>query len=55
MSPLKMIHRLKNPVQDYAWGSNRFIQELMGEAVPSDQPGRNYGWAPTQRPLPSSW
>lgn len=29
---------LKNPVQDYSWGSRTFIPQLMGEVTPSDQP-----------------
>jgi len=29
---------LKNPVQEYAWGSNTAIQELLGKPVPSDKP-----------------
>jgi mannose-6-phosphate isomerase len=29
---------LKNPVQEYAWGSNTAIQELLGKPVPSDRP-----------------
>ena len=29
---------LKNPVQEYAWGSKTAIQELLGKPVPSDKP-----------------
>ncbi len=29
---------LKNPVQEYAWGSNTAIQELLGEPAPSEKP-----------------
>jgi mannose-6-phosphate isomerase len=29
---------LKNPVQEYSWGSRTFIPELLGEAYPSENP-----------------
>lgn len=29
---------LKNPIQEYAWGSRSFISRLMGEASPADKP-----------------
>jgi mannose-6-phosphate isomerase len=29
---------LKNPIQDYAWGSHRAIPELLGEPSPSERP-----------------
>lgn len=29
---------LKNPIQDYAWGSRTFIPQLMGEPGPKDKP-----------------
>ena len=29
---------LKNPVQEYAWGSYTAIQELLGKPLPSDKP-----------------
>jgi mannose-6-phosphate isomerase len=32
------IARLKNPVQDYAWGSRTAIPSLLGMAVPSERP-----------------
>jgi mannose-6-phosphate isomerase len=32
------IHRLANPVRNYAWGSHRAIAELLGQPVPSAQP-----------------
>ncbi|MDZ7698563.1 MAG: mannose-6-phosphate isomerase, class I [Deltaproteobacteria bacterium] len=32
------IYPLKNPVQDYAWGSKTAIQELLGQPFPSDTP-----------------
>jgi mannose-6-phosphate isomerase len=35
---LKRIALLKNPVQEYAWGSRTFIPELMGEPSPSASP-----------------
>jgi mannose-6-phosphate isomerase len=36
---LKRIALLKNPVQEYAWGSKTFIPELLGEPFPSTSPG----------------
>jgi len=35
---LKRIALLKNPVQEYAWGSKTFIPELLGEPSPSASP-----------------
>jgi mannose-6-phosphate isomerase len=35
---LKRIALLKNPVQEYSWGSRTFIPELLGEACPSESP-----------------
>jgi mannose-6-phosphate isomerase len=35
---MKRISILKNPVQNYAWGSRTFIQQLMGDPVPADKP-----------------
>ena len=35
---MNKISFLKNPVQDYAWGSKTFIPRLMGEPSPSDKP-----------------
>ena len=35
---LKRIALLKNPVQEYAWGSKTFIPELLGEPSPSPSP-----------------
>ena len=35
---MKKISILKNPVQNYAWGSRTFIQQLMGDPVPADKP-----------------
>jgi mannose-6-phosphate isomerase len=35
---LKRIALLKNPVQEYVWGSKTFIPELLGEASPSASP-----------------
>ncbi len=35
---MKRIALLKNPVQDYAWGSRTFIPELLGEPSPSARP-----------------
>jgi mannose-6-phosphate isomerase len=35
---LKRIALLKNPVQEYAWGSRTFIPELLGEPCPSESP-----------------
>lgn len=32
------IHVLKNPVQEYAWGSKTFIPQLLGEPAPSRKP-----------------
>ncbi|MBW2261254.1 MAG: mannose-6-phosphate isomerase, class I [Deltaproteobacteria bacterium] len=32
------MHRLKNPVQEYAWGSRSAIAKLLGEPVPSTKP-----------------
>jgi mannose-6-phosphate isomerase len=29
---------LKNPIQDYAWGSRTFIPQLIGDPVPADKP-----------------
>ena len=29
---------MKNPIQDYAWGSRHYIPRLMGEPCPSDRP-----------------
>ena len=35
---LDRIRILKNPVQEYEWGSKMAIQELLGKPVPSDKP-----------------
>ena len=35
---MKSIHLLKNPVQNYAWGSHSAIAELMGEPFPTEEP-----------------
>ena len=35
---MKRIALLKNPVQEYSWGSNTFIPELLGEPSPSANP-----------------
>jgi len=35
---MKRIGFLKNPIQEYAWGSRSFIPELLGDPVPSDTP-----------------
>lgn len=35
---MKKIGLLKNPVQEYAWGSRTFIPELLGEPSPSKKP-----------------
>lgn len=35
---MKKISILKNPVQNYAWGSRTFIQQLMGDPLPGDKP-----------------
>ena len=35
---LKRIALLKNPIQEYAWGSKTFIPELLGEPSPSASP-----------------
>jgi mannose-6-phosphate isomerase len=35
---LKRIALLKNPVQEYAWGSKTFLPELLGEPSPSASP-----------------
>jgi len=35
---VKRIALLKNPVQEYAWGSRTFIPELVGEPTPSARP-----------------
>ena len=35
---MKKISILKNPIQNYAWGSKTFIPELMGEPVPAEKP-----------------
>ncbi len=32
------ISPLKNPIQNYPWGSRTFIPQLMGEAAPADKP-----------------
>lgn len=32
------ISTLKNPIQTYAWGSNTFIPELLGDPVPAEKP-----------------
>ncbi|NIO09588.1 MAG: mannose-6-phosphate isomerase, class I, partial [Deltaproteobacteria bacterium] len=29
---------LKNPIQNYAWGSRTFIPQLIGESIPADKP-----------------
>jgi len=35
---MKSIHLLKNPVQNYAWGSHSAIAELMGKPFPTEEP-----------------
>jgi mannose-6-phosphate isomerase len=35
---MKKISILKNPVQNYAWGSMTFIQQIMGDPVSADKP-----------------
>ena len=35
---MKKIAFLKNPIQQYAWGSRTFIPELLGHTVPSAEP-----------------
>lgn len=35
---MRRISFLKNPVQEYAWGSKTAIQALLGEPVPSERP-----------------
>ncbi|MGD9033074.1 MAG: mannose-6-phosphate isomerase, class I [Desulfobacteraceae bacterium] len=35
---MRKICVLKNPIQDYAWGSRTIIPELMGDPVPSEKP-----------------
>ena len=35
---MKKISVLKNPIQNYAWGSKTFIPALMGEPVPAEDP-----------------
>ncbi|MGD8230116.1 MAG: mannose-6-phosphate isomerase, class I [Desulfobacteraceae bacterium] len=35
---MKEISILRNPVQNYAWGSMTFIPELLGRSVPSEKP-----------------
>jgi len=35
---MKKISILRNPIQNYAWGSMTFIPELMGGPVPSEKP-----------------
>ena len=35
---MRKISILKNPIQDYAWGSRTIIPELMGEPVPVEKP-----------------
>ena len=35
---MQRIFKLKNPIQNYAWGSRTAIAELCGQATPADQP-----------------
>jgi len=38
MNPCQCAHRLKNPIQDYAWGSKFAIADFAGREVPSPRP-----------------
>jgi mannose-6-phosphate isomerase len=35
---MKKISILRNPIQNYAWGSMTFIPDLMGGPVPAEKP-----------------
>ncbi len=37
-NPCHRVHRLKNPIQHYAWGSKRAIADLTGRGTPSHRP-----------------
>jgi mannose-6-phosphate isomerase len=38
MGDMKTIHILKNPIQNYAWGSHAAIAELTGRPFPTEEP-----------------
>ena len=37
-TPMKTIHLLKNPIQNYAWGSRAALAELSGRHFPTEKP-----------------
>ena len=50
---MKTIHMLKNPIQNYAWGSHTAIAKLMGRAFPTPEPEAEM-WMGAH-PKASSW
>ena len=52
MNPCHRVHRLKNPIQYYAWGSKRAIADLTGRATPSHRPEAEL-WMGTHPKAPS--
>ena len=57
---MRKISLLKNPIQDYAWGSHTAIAELLGESTPSRRPQAElwmgaHPTAPSQVFIDAAW